>query len=187
MDISKRQQKNHVIWITGLSGAGKTTLANKVYEQLRIHSDAVVLLDGDILRAIFGLESSEGSYHDKQTRMSLALKYSYLCKLLSDQGITVVIATVSLFKEVHEWNRRHLQNYLEIYLKVPITELQRRDPKGLYAKFARGETRQVAGLDLEIDEPEFPDLLLEYQIDCTVDKFCQSVMDCLELHSGKGK
>lgn len=186
MTISERRQKNHVIWITGLSGAGKTTLANRVYEQLRRHSDAVVLLDGDILRAMFGLDSVEGSYHDKQTRMSLALKYSYLCKLLSDQGITVVIATVSLFKEIHEWNRLHLHNYLEVYLKVPITELKRRDPKGLYAKFARGETRQVAGLDLEIDEPESPDLLLEYQSGCTVDNFCQKVMDYLESHSDKG-
>ncbi|NCY22974.1 adenylyl-sulfate kinase, partial [bacterium] len=69
------------------------------------------------------------------------------------------IATISLFREVHQWNRQNLPGYFEIYLKVPIEELRRRDSKGIYKKFDTGEIQNVAGLDLQVDEPAKPDLL----------------------------
>ena len=179
MATSELINKGQVIWLTGLSGAGKTTLAERVCTYLRQKSDAVVLLDGDVMRAMFAQDQMDGRHHDRDARLALALKYSQLCKMLSEQGITVVIATISLFHDVHRWNRHHLKNYLEIYLKVPIAELQRRDPKGLYQKFARGETRQMAGLDLAIEEPEAPDLLLEYQDGVTVEDCFRQIIETL--------
>ena len=65
----------------------------------------------------------------------------------------VVIATISLFKEIHSWNRQNLPGYIEVFLKVPLSELRRRDPKGIYQEFHLGKVKNVSGLDLPIDEP----------------------------------
>ena len=94
--------------------------------------------------------------------MELAFQYSKLCKFLSDNGIIVIISTISMFHEIYKWNRKNLKNYFEIYLKVPLTELKIRDPKKIYQRFFNGEIKNVAGLDLNIDEPFSPNLLIEF-------------------------
>lgn len=94
--------------------------------------------------------------------MALAMQYAHLCRVIASQGLTVVIATISLFREVHAWNRENLPGYFEVYLKVPVEELRRRDPKGIYRRFDAGELSNVAGLDLPIDEPEAADWVVEY-------------------------
>lgn len=146
-----------VLWITGLSGAGKTTMSRILAKRLRAAGEVAILLDGDELRAILGAIDT----HSRSDRLALAFRYAALCRTLADQGVTVIIATISLFNEIHRWNRAHLPGYTEIYLKVPLAELRRRDPKGLYRQFAAGEITNIAGLDLPIDEPHSPDLLLE--------------------------
>ena len=93
----------NVIWITGLSAAGKTTLAKAVVSQLRARGGSVVLLDGDELRAVFGAVTTDPQSHGREGRLALAMQYARLCRVLADQGLTVVIATISLFKEVHAW------------------------------------------------------------------------------------
>ena len=84
-----------------------------------------------------------------------------LCKLLADQGQTVVIATISLFHEVHAWNRAHLPGYLEVFLDVPESARRNRDPKGLHAAADQGRMTQMAGRDTTIDLPEAPHLTLD--------------------------
>lgn len=160
--------KPKVIWITGLSGAGKSTLAHEVATRLRAQGKQVVLLDGDELREVFGAVAHNARNHGREGRLALALQYAHLCRVIASQGLTVVIATISLFKEVHAWNRTNLTGYFEVYLKVPLDELRRRDPKGIYRRFDAGELADVAGLDLVVDEPEEPDLLLEYGQEMTV-------------------
>jgi len=151
-----------VIWITGLSGAGKSTLSHEIVSKLRDFGTPVVLLDGDELRELFGAVATNTQNHGRAGRIDLAMKYSYLCQMLSNQGLTVVIATISLFHEIHDWNRRNLTGYFEIYLRVPIRVLQDRDPKGIYRKYKSGEIQNVAGLDLVIDEPELADIVFDY-------------------------
>jgi adenylylsulfate kinase-like enzyme len=155
-------KKGKVIWITGLSGAGKSSLARLLSSQLRTQGMAVVMLDGDELRDVFGASAPNTQNHNRQGRLALALQYSRLCLLIADQGVVVVIATISLFKEVHKWNRANLPGYFEVYLKVPVEELRRRDPKGIYRRFDAGELTHVAGLDLPIDEPDTADLIMEF-------------------------
>ncbi|MCL6557022.1 MAG: adenylyl-sulfate kinase [Burkholderiales bacterium] len=152
-----------VIWITGLSGAGKSTVAVEVAERLRTRGEQVVLLDGDQLREIFGAAVPSVENHSRERRLALAMQYAHLCRILAAQGLTVVIATISLFKEVHAWNRDNLPGYFEVYLKVPIEELRRRDPKGIYRRFDAGELTHVAGLDLPIDEPEAANWVAEFE------------------------
>ncbi len=151
-----------VILITGLSGAGKSTLAHEVVAKLRKSGEAVVMLDGDELREVFGAVAANANNHGREGRLALAMQYAHLCRVVAAQGLTVVIATISLFREVHAWNRANLPGYFEVYLKVPVEELRRRDPKGIYRRFDAGELTLVAGLDLHIDEPEAADLVVEF-------------------------
>lgn len=149
---------SNVIWITGLSAAGKTTLARAVVRRVRERGEPAVLLDGDDLREALGATSA----HDRATRLMLGFQYARLARMIAVQGMTVVVGTVALFKEIHTWNRANQPGYFEVYLKVPLDELRRRDPKGIYRRFDAGELKDVAGLDLAVDEPAAPHLLLTH-------------------------
>ena len=150
-----------VIWITGLSGSGKTTLAKLVTESLKKLGNPVLMLDGDILRECFGTEGK----NSREERLKIAFTYSRLCKMISEQNINVVIATIALFKEVHVWNKSHINDYFEVFLDVPIDELKRRDPKGIYEKALKGKLKNVAGIDLTVDFPSNPNLHFQYHED----------------------
>jgi adenylylsulfate kinase len=172
-----------VLWVTGLSGAGKSTLAREVVSLWRAQGEPVFLLDGDEIREVLDADAGTGENHDREARLALARKYSMLSRVLSAQGITVVVATISLFREVHEWNRKHLPNYFEIYLRVSLEELQRRDPKGIYQKFKNGEIQNVAGLDLPIDEPVRPDLIIEWDAKRSVQSLASQILERVNVYN----
>lgn len=151
-----------IIWITGLSGAGKSTLASALVVRMRGVGKSTVLLDGDELRTLFAPTAPKDISHGREMRLALALRYAELCRMLVMQELTVVIATISMFKEIQTWNRINLPGYFEVYLKVPVDELRQRDPKGIYRRFDGGELSDVAGLDLPIDEPLDPDWSPEF-------------------------
>ena len=146
-----------VFWITGLSGAGKTTLGRELSSRLRAAGRPVTFLDGDALRSVI----AEDLGHGADDRRRSAMRNARLCRLLAEQGADVVCATISLFHEVQRWNRENIPGYREIYLRVPIDELRRRDSKGIYAAAQRGDTRDVVGLDVPAEAPEAPDLVLD--------------------------
>jgi adenylylsulfate kinase-like enzyme/phosphohistidine swiveling domain-containing protein len=146
-----------VFWITGLSGAGKTTVGRELSSRLRAAGRPVIFLDGDTLRAVI----AEDLGHNASNRRLSAMRNARLCQLLAGQGADIVCATISLFHEVQRWNRENIPGYREIYLQVPIDELRRRDSKGIYAGAERGDTRDVVGLDLPAEPPEAPDLILD--------------------------
>ena len=152
-----------VIWITGLSGAGKTTVAAALDQCLRERGLIPILLDGDILRNLFKSTNEIGKTYSRVARIKLALKYAHLCKALSSQGFTVIIATISMYNEVYAWNRTNLPNYFEIYLKVPLKELRRRDPKKIYQRYDASDLSDVAGLDIAVDEPFEPYVILDFE------------------------
>ena len=143
-----------VYWITCLSGAGKTTIVKIVYEKLKGKYPNTVFLDGDTLREIFG-----GIFgYEEEDRRQCAMCYARLCAMLEKQGIHVVCCTISMFHSVREWNRKHICNYREIYVKVSWETLQTRNQKGLYDT-AKGE-ESVVGIQVKFEEPEQPDLVL---------------------------
>ncbi len=146
-----------VFWITGLSGAGKTTVGRELWSRLRAAGRPVIFLDGDVLRAVI----AEDLGHRSVDRRRSAMRNARLCRLLAGQGTDVVCATISLFHEVQRWNRGHIPGYREIYLRVPIDELRRRDSKGIYARAQRGDARDVVGIDVAAETPEAPDLVLD--------------------------
>ena len=166
-----------VIWITGLSGAGKSTLAEEFAKKFRQNIGLIVHLDGDKLRAVFGaLEESSNSF-TRGSRLSIAMQYSKLCKLISEQDMPVVISTISMFEEIYDWNRKNLKNYYEVFLDIPLEILKKRDPKNLYSRFDRGEIKNISGLDLEIDIPSNPDWLIKFDDDKKSPKLAEELIN----------
>lgn len=154
---SKNFEVGTVYWLTGLSGSGKTTIGKLFYSNLRQIKPNVVFLDGDILRGVFGNQFG----HSPDERKNLAFCYARFCKMLSEQGIDVVCATISMYRECRKWNRNNISKYKEIYLRVPIEVLIERDQKQLYSRALKGEVNNIMGIDLEIDEPEYPDAVID--------------------------
>jgi len=171
----KSSDYGKVYWITGLAGAGKTTLAKYLYDHWKKKKTNLVFLDGDILREVFGDSAS----HTFEERHKLAMKYSKLCSLLSSQGLDVICATISMFDKCREWNRSNLVNYFEIYIKVPLEVLKQRDQKKLYSRFAMGEIQNVMGLDLEFEEPKYSDLIIENDGSQTPQELCKKLLNFL--------
>lgn len=153
MTVPAAVRPGAVYWITGLSGAGKTTIANLLAPALRARGRIVVQLDGDRVRAVLG---TLGQGHGRADRERLAWVYARLCGEIASQGPDVICATMSMFHAIRDWNRAHLPDYREIYLRVPVDVLVTRDTKGVYAAM-----RDVAGADQTADLPTAPDLIFD--------------------------
>lgn len=146
-----------VYWITGYSGAGKTTIGRKLHQSLLSSSVNCIYLDGDELREVFGLTDK----YDMETRLQLAFSYAKLCKLLSQQGVDIICATVSMFNVVREWNANNIPNYVEIFIRVRKETLIMRDQKYLYSDLNEGLNQDVVGFDLVAEEPSKPNLIFD--------------------------
>ena len=145
-----------VVWLIGLSGSGKSTLANEIVAGANRESNRTVLLDGDVIREIFGNDLG----YSMEDRLKNAQRICQLGKFLDSQGFNVVTAILSLFPESREWNRNNIENYYEVFIDTPIENLIERDSKGLYAKFNRGEISEVAGMDIDFPKPTKADLVI---------------------------
>lgn len=146
-----------IVWITGLSGAGKTTLAQETVNRLKASGKPAVLLDGDEVRWVIQDPTVQ---HDRESRLTNAYRISRLAQLLESQGLIVVVATMSLFHEIHAHNRQNFEAYLEVWLDVDLPTLQQRDPKGVYQRLAEGQEKNVTGLDIPAEFPKTPHLVI---------------------------
>ena len=140
-----------VFWITGLSGAGKTTVGKVLYEKIKRKKDSVVLLDGDALRNTIAADLG----YTQEDRHESARRNIRLCKLLGDQGIDVICCTICMFEDIRQWSRENNEKYVEVYLKVPMDVLKGRNQKNLYVD-AQDE---LVGFGIGMEEPEKPDLV----------------------------
>lgn len=138
-----------LIWITGLGGSGKTTIAEKVFDALRKESLHTIHLDGDAMRSILG----EEKVHDLASRKRTAGIYSKLANMLVGQGINVVVSTISLFHEIHEFNGQNNTKYFEILVNADTEKRKERKPE-LYSK------NEIVGVHHEPEFPKNPNLVL---------------------------
>ena len=145
-----------VVWIIGLSGSGKSSLANEVVARVNEVNSNTILLDGDFVREMFGNDLGYSIADRKRN----ALRICQLGKFLSEQGLNVVTAILSLFPESRQWNRDNLKNYYEVFIDCPLEDLITRDSKGIYSKFKAGEITEVAGMDIHFEKPLSPDLII---------------------------
>lgn len=161
-----------VYWITGLSGAGKTTIGKLFYEKMREKYPNTVFLDGDAMRKVFGDDLG----YTREERRKCAMRYSRLCAMLQEQGMNVICCTISMFDSVREWNRANISSYKEIYVKVSMDTLRKRDQKGLYSGFTEEKQKEVVGVHMEIEEPKCPDLILQNDGSLTPEEQVEIIM-----------
>ncbi|HEY7480352.1 MAG TPA: adenylyl-sulfate kinase [Gemmatimonadales bacterium] len=165
-----------VLWFTGLSGSGKSTIAVRVYQELLRRGGEVEYIDGDALREVFpstGFTRAEREEHLRRT--------GYMASRLAAHGVMVVASFVSPYRESRDFVRRQCPGFVEIYVSTPLEECERRDVKGLYARARRGEIRNFTGIDDPYEPPEHPELTLDTRA-LTVE---QCVARVLERLGGK--
>ena len=159
-----------VLWFTGLSGSGKSTIASRVEQTLVDRGTDVEYIDGDALREVFpntGFTRAEREEHLRRT--------GYMASRLAAHGVTVVASFVSPYRESRDFVRKLCSNFVEIYVATPLEECERRDVKGLYARARRGEIKNFTGIDDPYEPPEHPELTLETR-DLSVDECVAKVL-----------
>ena len=146
------------MWVTGVSGTGKTTLGRELVRQFNSINLLCVFLDGDELRGALGEVVNESVKFELNTRKNLAFFYGRLCLQISEQGHLVIIATVSLFNEIHKWNRANLPNYCEVVLDTPLQAVRDRNSKNVYTSTNNLEKPPIMGIDFVAEFPVKPDI-----------------------------
>lgn len=161
-----------VIWITGLAGSGKTTIAKEVYARLKPAFPNTVHLDGDSMREVLG--NVHG--HTIGDRKATAYIYARLASMLAKQGINAIVSTISLFHEIHAYNAAHNRHYYEILVDVDKGELLRRNKKMLY----NGEQKGVMGVDQQPEFPKNPSLVLRNNNDGDLKKNVEKIINLVK-------
>jgi bifunctional enzyme CysN/CysC len=158
VDSTLRELPGATLWLTGLSGAGKTTIATVVEWRLVELGRKSVALDGDVLRT--GLSSDLGL--SPEDRSEQARRTAHVAALIAKAGLVAIVSLISPYaddrrraREIHE---RQGLNFWEVYVDTPLRICEKRDPKGLYARARAGEIQGVTGLDAPYDEPTRPDI-----------------------------
>jgi adenylylsulfate kinase len=145
------------VWFTGLSGAGKTTLARLVEAELRGLGQKVEVLDGDVVRTNLCKDLS----FSKKDRESNIQRIGFVCELLSRNGIVAIAASISPYREDRKKVREKIGHFIEVYCKCPLEVLIRRDTKGLYRKALEGEIQNFTGISDPYEAPLAADVILE--------------------------
>lgn len=168
--------KPTVLWFTGLSGSGKSTISEKLYEIMVDAGLEVEHLDGDVIRDIFpktGFSKDDRNDHIKRV--------GYLASRLQSHKVFVIGSFVSPYKEARNFVRELCDDFTEIYISTPYDECERRDVKGLYKKARAGEIKNFTGLDDPYESPEGPELEID-TTDLTLDEAVQRVIDYMDAH-----
>ncbi|HEY0828661.1 MAG TPA: adenylyl-sulfate kinase [Bacilli bacterium] len=150
-----------VLWFTGLSGAGKTTLATCLLHDLRRRGRLVELLDGDELRKTI----CSGLGFTPEDRLENVKRVAFLSNLLSRNGVTVLVSMITPYQHMRDYCRAEVGGYTEIYVSRPLEECAAADVKGLYAKAGSGEISHFTGISDPYEEPLQPDLVLNTSIE----------------------
>ena len=146
-----------VIWVIGLAGSGKTTVANRISEAFLAAQKPAVLLDGDNVRDAFGNDLG----FTKCDRLINANRIRGLCYLLDQQNINIVCAILSISQTDRDWCRNNLNSYKEIYLDVSMDTLEARGDRDIYREYKDGKASDAAGCDIEFEVPQRPDFIIE--------------------------
>jgi adenylylsulfate kinase len=149
--------KGFTVWFTGLSGAGKTTVSQLVAEEIRKRGRNVEILDGDVVRT----HLSKGLGFSKEDRDTNIRRIAFVCKLLTRNGVAVIAAAISPYRDVREEARREIGNFVEVYVRCPLEVCIQRDVKGLYQKALRGEIPNFTGISDPYEEPLAPEVVLD--------------------------
>ncbi|PLX27431.1 adenylyl-sulfate kinase [Candidatus Parcubacteria bacterium] len=154
--MTNNNKKGFVLWFTGFSAAGKTTIADKVHELLKHNGNRLERLDGDIVRK--NLTQDLG--FSKEDRDENIRRIGFVANLLSRNDIGVIASFISPYRAQREMLRENVTNFIEIFVDAPIEVCESRDPKGMYKKARAGELKNFTGVDDPYEPPENPDIHL---------------------------
>lgn len=175
--MNKRRYNPTVLWFTGLSGSGKSTISEQVYEVLKEENYEVEHLDGDAIRDIFpktGFSRKERNEHIKRV--------GYLASRLQTHGVFVIGSFISPYQEARDFVRNLCDDFTEIYISTPLEECERRDVKGLYEKARNGEITQFTGIDDPYETPENPELSID-TTHISIEDGVERVLNFLSSHA----
>jgi adenylylsulfate kinase len=150
-------ERGFTVWFTGLSGAGKTTLAELLVPRLQELGHKVELLDGDVVRT----NLSKGLGFSKEDRDTNIRRIGFVCELLTRNGVVAVASAISPYREIRDEVRGIIGDFVEVFVKCPLEVLTERDVKGLYKKAIAGEIKNFTGVSDPYEEPESPEVLVE--------------------------
>jgi adenylylsulfate kinase len=171
-----KDERGFVVWLTGLSGAGKTTIAHALAERLKSAGYKVEILDGDVVRQHF----SKGLGFSKEDRIENIKRVAYVAHLLARNGVVVIVALISPYREGRNYARQLIGDFVEVYVKCPLNVLIERDVKGLYAKALRGEIQNFTGISDPYEPPENPEVVVETDketVQESTDKIIEALRD----------
>src|ERR687896_364490 len=150
------EQRGFTLWFTGLSGAGKTTIAEIVEHELKERGRRVEVLDGDIVRT----NLSKGLGFSREDRNINVLRIGFVANLLTRNGVAVIVSAISPYKEARDQVRRRIIDFVEVFVDAPLEVCAERDVKGLYAKAYSGEIPEFTGVSDPYEPPAAPELTL---------------------------
>ena len=156
----KREQKGVTIWLTGLSGSGKTTIASITAKNLRDLGYGVEVLDGDDVR--HNLASELG--FDKKDRDENIRRIGFVANLLTRNNVIVIVSAISPYRDIREEMRQHIGSFVEVFVNSPLEVCERRDVKGLYKKARDGALKNFTGIDNPYEPP------LNAEVECKTDQ-----------------
>src|ERR687891_1796327 len=168
------RDRGAVIWFTGLSGSGKTTIAHRVEEQLLDAGIPVEVLDGDVVRE----NLSRGLGFSKEDRDINIRRIAFVAHLLQRNGVFVITAAISPYRAIREEARAMIKDFVEVYAEAPLEVCEERDVKGLYAKARAGEIKGFTGIDDPYEAPDNAEVVC-HTADETVQESAQKVIDKL--------
>jgi len=168
------RERGAVIWFTGLSGSGKTTIAHEVEAKLLDAGVPVEILDGDIVRE----NLSKGLGFSKEDRDTNIRRIAFVAHLLQRNGVFVITAAISPYRAIRQEARDMIKDFVEVYADAPLEVCESRDVKGLYAKARAGEIKGFTGIDDPYEAPENAEVTC-YTADETVEQSAQKVIDKL--------
>lgn len=167
-----------VLWLTGLSGAGKTTIARAVEQELKARNCRVEVLDGDLVRAHL-CQDLGFSKRDRDTNVR---RLGFVANLLSRNGVIAIVSAISPFREIRDELRQTVCNFIEVYVNAPIETCEARDVKGLYAKARAGEIKAFTGIDSPYEAPLHPDIVC-YTAEEPLEESVTKVLNALEARA----
>jgi len=169
-------ERGVTVWLTGLSGAGKSTIAQGLESKLRLLNKKVEVLDGDVVRT----NLSKGLGFSKEDRDTNIRRIGFVSKLLTRNGVTTIVAAISPYRDVRDEVRADIGDFVEVYVDCPLDELVKRDVKGLYAKAIRGEISNFTGVSDPYEEPLKPEVVAathQESVEESVDKVLAKMRD----------
>jgi adenylylsulfate kinase len=178
--FGKKEIAPAVLWFTGLSGSGKSTIATRVFEELQRRGYKTERLDGDTVREIFPTTGFTRPERDQHVR-----RVGFLASRLERQGVFVVASFVSPYQEARDFVRSQCRNFIEVWVSTPLEECERRDVKGLYARARRGEIQNFTGISDPYEPPAHPELTIDTTRE-SVDASVARVMAELARHIARG-